>query len=80
MKDTSQLRNKLLTLWAKFDKGEIDATEARTHIGFARATLDTIKVEIAAAHLSSAQIPAVPLAADIIDVKTNGRGSRRLSA
>ena len=78
MKDTGQLRARLLKLWAQFDKGEIDATEARTHIEFARATLDTIKVEIAASHLSAAQIPPVPLV-EPINGTINGR-ARRLSA
>ena len=75
MKDTTDLRNKILDLWNKYDKGEIDAKEARTHIGFARATLDTIKVEIAASHLSAVNIPAVPLVAE----KPNS-GRRRLAA
>jgi hypothetical protein len=77
MKDTQQLRNKLLKLWAAFDNGDIDSAEARTHIGFARATLDTLKVEIAASHLSAAQIPPVSLEGQesVVNVK-----SRRLAA
>lgn len=65
MKDTGQLRTKLLVLWAKYDKGDIDAAEAKTHISFARATLDTLKVEIAAAHLSAGIIPAVSMSSPV---------------
>jgi hypothetical protein len=65
MRDTGDIRTKLLTLWEKFDKGELDATTARTHIGFARATLDTLKVEIAAAHLSSLSIPVITLSGGV---------------
>lgn len=74
MEDTAQLRTKLLSLWADMERGKISAAEARTHIGFARAALDTLKVEIAAAHLNVAHVPAVALG--------NGvkRGSARLRA
>jgi hypothetical protein len=61
LRTTNDIRNKLLELWEGYEKGEIDATTARTHIGFARATLDTLKVEIAAAHLSTSVIPPVTL-------------------
>jgi hypothetical protein len=53
MKSTTDIRNKLLDMWDKYEKGEVDAMTARVHIGFARATLDTLKVEIAAAHLAA---------------------------
>jgi hypothetical protein len=53
MKSTTDIRNKLLDMWDKYEKGEVDALTARVHIGFARATLDTLKVEIAAAHLAA---------------------------
>jgi len=72
MNDTSQLRSKLLGLWNDFDEGKLDAAEARVHIGFARATLDTLKVEIAAAHLSAAVVPAVTLGRQI-----EGKSTRR---
>lgn len=61
MDDTAQLRTKLLSLWADMERGKISPQEARTHIGFARAALDTLKVEIAAAHLNIAHVPAVSL-------------------
>jgi hypothetical protein len=51
----------MLTLWAKFEKGEISAIEARVQIGFARTIIDTLKVEIAAAHLSQPDVPSIPL-------------------
>lgn len=74
MDNTEAIRNKMLALWAKFDSGKISAGEARTHIGFARTVLDSLKVDIAAAHLSESNIPTVTL--------TNGRAHRqkRLSA
>ncbi len=61
MKDTEALRSKMLKLWETFDQGKLTATEARVHIGMARTILDTLKVEIAAAHLNSAILPAVGL-------------------
>jgi len=60
--DTGNVREKMLALWKKLDQGKITHTEARVHIGFARTVLDTIKVEIAAAHLQDAELPKVPLA------------------
>lgn len=59
--DTSDVCEKLNNMWKAFDAGKVSANEARVHIGFARAILDTKKVEIAAAHLNMAAIPAVPL-------------------
>lgn len=50
---TSDLRRRMLTLWDQFDKGKITAGEARVQIGFARTILETLKVEIAAAHLGA---------------------------
>lgn len=61
MKDTAKLRQKMLELWDKFENGKITAQEARGHIGFARTVLDSLKVEIAAAHLNTATIPPVEL-------------------
>ena len=60
--DTGDVREKMLALWKKLDQGKISHTEARVHIGFARTVLDTLKVEIAAAHLNDSQLPKVPLA------------------
>ena len=59
--DTGDVREKMMKLWAKLDQGKLTHAEARAHIGFARTILDTIKVEIAAAHLQDASVPAVPL-------------------
>lgn len=50
--NTSELRDKMLELWKRFEKGEVSAQVARTHIGFARTVIDTAKVEIAAAHVN----------------------------
>lgn len=59
MDDTTALRDKLLKLWASFEKGELSATEARVHIGFARAVIESLKAEIAAAHLGGGTISAL---------------------
>jgi hypothetical protein len=59
--DTGDVREKMLALWRKLDQGKISHTEARVHIGFARTVLDTLKVEIAAAHLNDTALPKVPL-------------------
>jgi len=56
--DTIDIREKMMKLWGKLDRGEISHAEARVHIGFARTVLDTLKVEIAAAHL---QAPPEPI-------------------
>lgn len=61
MDDTGAIRKKILGLWTQFDNGKITAGEARVHIGFARTILDSLKVDIAAAHLSESHIPVVPL-------------------
>lgn len=63
MHDTSDIRDKLLGFWAKYENGKLTANEARVHIGFGRAVLDSLKVEIAAAHLNSAHVPPVTLTA-----------------
>ncbi len=60
--DTGDVRDKMLALWKKIDQGKISHTEARVHIGIARTVLDTLKVEIAAAHLQDLALPKVPLA------------------
>jgi hypothetical protein len=59
--DTGDVREKMLALWKKLDQGKISHTEARVHIGFARTVLDTLKVEIAAAHLNDASLPKVTM-------------------
>ncbi len=61
MKDTADIRAKLLVIWKQIDEKKISASEARLHISVARAILETLKVEMTAAHLTQANIPAVPL-------------------
>lgn len=61
MRDTTELREKVLKLWKGFDNGKITPQEARIHIGFARAVVETIKVEIASAHLNAGHMPPVEL-------------------
>jgi hypothetical protein len=61
IQNTQDIRDKMLRLWEQVDQKKISATELRMHIGVARVILDTIKVEMAAAHLSQAQIPVVPV-------------------
>jgi hypothetical protein len=73
MKTTNDLRNKLLRLWEKFDNGELDAAEARVHIGFARSALDTLKVEIAAASLGNVVISSLPLNSDFTKNKISSQ-------
>lgn len=58
--DTGDIRQKMIDLWQKMENGKLSHAEARVHIGFARTVLDTLKVEIAAAHLD-AGIPRIPL-------------------
>lgn len=76
MDDTAAVRKKILSLWSKFDSGKLPTSEARTHIGFARTVLETLKVEIAAAHLAQVSIPSVPIAEDRA-LQSSGR--RRLT-
>lgn len=58
MRDTADIRAKILEIWRQVEQKKMSASEARLHIGLARAVLDTLKVEIAAAHLA-ASIPSV---------------------
>jgi hypothetical protein len=60
LRDTADIRNKLLDIWKQVDERSISLAEARLHISLARAVLDTLKVEIAAAHLTQA-VPSVPM-------------------
>jgi hypothetical protein len=59
IKDTADIREKILKVWKLVDEKKISVAEARLHIGLARTILETLKVEIAAAHLASAQLPPV---------------------
>jgi hypothetical protein len=61
LKDTTDIRMKLLDIWKLVDEKKITLAEARVHISLARAVLDTLKVEIAAAHLNQQQFPTVPV-------------------
>ena len=62
IKDTADIRAKLLQIWQQIDEKKISSSEARLHISVARALLETLKVEMTAAHLAQAQIPSVALA------------------
>jgi hypothetical protein len=61
LKDTADIRAKLLDIWKQIDEKKISSSEARLHISVARAILDTLKVEMAAAHLARQDIPSVPI-------------------
>ena len=52
--DSEDVREKMVKLWQSFEAGKISPTEARAHIGFSRTIIDSMKVEIAAAHLLGA--------------------------
>lgn len=60
-KNTFEIREKMLQIWKQVDDKTMSASEARLHIGLARLILETLKVEIAAAHLAQLDIPSVPL-------------------
>lgn len=61
VRDTADIRARLLVLWQQIEDKKISASEARLHISVARAILETLKVEMAAAHLARADIPSVPI-------------------
>jgi hypothetical protein len=61
LKDTADIRAKLLEIWKQIDEKKISSSEARLHISVARAILDTLNVEMAAAHLAQQSIPSVPI-------------------
>jgi len=61
LRDTADIRAKLLDIWKQIDEKKISSSEARLHISVARALLDTLKVEMAAAHLAQQSIPTVPI-------------------
>src|SRR5262249_56593445 len=46
LRDTADIRAKLLEVWRLVDAKSISATEARLHISLARALLETLKVEM----------------------------------
>jgi hypothetical protein len=61
LKDTADIRVKLLEIWKLIDEKKISSSEARLHISVARAILDTLKVEMTALHLAQQAIPSVPI-------------------
>ena len=61
MDTTADIRARMLNLWKRVDEGKISATELRMQIGLARVILDTLKVEMAAAHLNQSTISAIPV-------------------
>jgi hypothetical protein len=65
LKTTADVRQKLLNIWKLVEEKKISSSEARLHIGLARAILETLKVEIAVAHLTRSELPAVSLGRNI---------------
>ena len=65
LRDTAQIRAKMLRLWKQVDAKQINASEVRLHISLARVILETLKVEIAMAHLNRSQVPSVPITPSI---------------
>jgi hypothetical protein len=63
IRTTADIRAKLLKIWHQVDERSISAAEARLHISLARAVLETMKVEIAAAHLAQQSIAPITLGA-----------------
>jgi hypothetical protein len=72
-KDTADIRRKMLTIWKLVDEKKITTSEARLHIGIARTILETIKVEIAAAHLNQANLDPVPIVHESFIPQQKGR-------
>jgi hypothetical protein len=70
IRDTADIRAKLLEIWKRIDEKSISSSEARLHISVARAVLDTLKVEMAAAHLARTDIPSVPISTARIPART----------
>jgi hypothetical protein len=73
LRDTADIRSKLLDIWKQIDEKKISSSEARLHISVARAILDTLKVEMAAAHLAQQTIPSVPIFGDSSRVPLRSR-------
>lgn len=69
IKNTADIRAKLLEVWKQIDDKTISSSEARLHISVARAILDTLKVEMAAAHLAQTQIPPVPIGRSMLSLR-----------
>jgi hypothetical protein len=61
VRSTADIREKMLQIWKLIDEKKITTSEARLHIGVARTILETLKVEIASAHLARSDIPSVSI-------------------
>jgi hypothetical protein len=61
LRDTADIREKMLRIWKLVDEKKISSSEARLHISLARTVLETLKVEIAAAHLTQTTLPSVTI-------------------
>jgi hypothetical protein len=61
LRDTADIREKMLRIWKLVDEKRISSSEARLHISLARTVLETLKVEIAAAHLTQTTLPSVTI-------------------
>jgi hypothetical protein len=61
LRDTADIRAKILNVWKLVDEKKITVTEARLHMGLARTILETLRVEIMAAHLTQSQLPSVSI-------------------
>ena len=77
MQDTADIRAKMLQLWKLVDQNKISASEVRLHIGIARVILDTLKVEMTAAHLSQTHIPAVTITPKLLKLATGDHKIRK---
>ena len=69
IKDTGDIRIKLLEIWKRIEEKKISSSEARLHISVARAILDTLKVEMTAAHLAQQQIPSVSIIPSALSIR-----------
>ena len=68
VKSTADIREKMLQIWKQIDEKKITAAEARLHMQAARVILETVRIEIMAAHLARTDIPPVSLIAPAITV------------
>jgi hypothetical protein len=59
--DTADVRRRMIELWEQVYDGTISGVQARIHIGIARTVLESLKVEIAAAHLSDRELQPVQM-------------------
>jgi len=72
IKDTADLRLKLLEIWKQIENKKISSSEARLQISVARAILDTLKVEMTAAHLTQQDIPSVSIIPSALPIRRKG--------